>query len=299
MSLRQFGERWIDVGGVRTRYFEGGSGDPVLLMHGGTIGDESAPGNAEEWEYNFPAIVAAGHRAIAVDKLGQGYTDNPLLDEDYSMAGQVTHMANFMRALPFGPFHLVGHSRGGYVACRLTLEFPELVSSCVIVDSNTCAPGIGRNEIVFACNPFPAGSREASGWILSGYSHRDDHVNDAWLDATEKILAQEKYQLAVRKMNLDGLAETVFSPTLCSDRDELFMRLEHEALLRPVLLVWGFNDPTATVDQGYRLFDLIARHQPRCQMHLLNEAGHFSFREQPAAFNRVVTEFLQGVEHGV
>jgi len=299
MPLQQYGEKWMDVGGIRTRYFEAGSGEPVLMMHGGTIGDASGAANAEEWEHNFPAIVEAGYRAIAVDKLGQGYTGNPLRDEDYSMRGQVAHMAQFMKALGHSAFHLIGHSRGGYVACRLTLEYPELVSSCVIVDSNTCAPGMGRNEIVFACNPHPQGSREASKWIFQGYSYRHDHVTDEWLSAVEKILAQEKYQVAVRKMNKEGLADTVFSPSLCHDRDELFARLEDQGLLRPILLIWAFNDPTATMDQGYRLYDLIARHQARCQMHVVNEAGHFSYREQPAAFNRVVKEFLQGVAHGI
>lgn len=297
--MQRDGEKWLDVGGIKTRYFESGTGEPVLLLHGGTIGDVSGAACAEEWENNVSAISEAGYRVIAVDKLGQGHTGNPLRDEDYSMRGQVAHMAAFIMALGHGAIHLVGHSRGGYVACRLTLEYPELVSSCTIIDSATCAPGAGRNEIVLALNPYEQGSRKASRWIFENYSHRPAHVTDAWLDVVEKVQAGEKYKVAVRKMNRDGLAETVFGPSLVRDRDELFVRLTHEALLRPVMLVWGFNDPTAPVEQGYQLFDLLARNTARCQMHVINEAGHFVFREQPAAFNRVLTEFLHGVRHGV
>lgn len=295
----QYREQWVEVGGVRTRYFDAGAGEPVLLLHGGTIGDRSAAANAEEWEYNFPAIVEAGYRAIAVDKLGQGFTANPARDEDYSMRGQVRHMAQFMETQGGGPFHVIGHSRGGYVACRLTLEYPELVRSCVIIDSNTCAPGLGRNEIVFACDPHPPGSRASSEWVFRNYSYRPDHVTAAWLDTVDRILALEKHQVAVRKMHDEGLADSVFLISLAADRDELFARLAQEALLRPVLVVWTFNDPTATLDQGYRLYELIARHQSRCQMHVVNEAGHFAHREQPAVFNRVVREFLWGVRDGV
>jgi 2-hydroxy-6-oxonona-2,4-dienedioate hydrolase len=299
MPLQQYGEKWIEAGGVQTRYFDAGEGEPVLMMHGGRIGDESAPGNAEEFEYNFSAIIEAGYRAISVDKLGQGYTGNPLRDEDYALRGQVAHMAQFMRALDAGPFHLIGHSRGAYIACRVVLEFPDLVSSCVLVDTNSAAPGTGRNEIVFACNPYPPGSRQASEWVLKNYSFRGDHVTPEWLDQVAKILAQEKYQAGVRKMKSEGVTETVFNPMLSEDREDTFVRLATEGLLRPTLLIWAFNDPTARLNLGYNLFDLVSRHTPRCQMHIINEAGHFSFREQPAIFNRVIKEFLQGVSYGV
>jgi 2-hydroxy-6-oxo-6-(2'-carboxyphenyl)-hexa-2,4-dienoate hydrolase len=299
MTLEQYGEKWVSVEGIRTRYFDAGEGEPVLMIHGGRIGDESAPGNAEEFEYNFPAIVDAGYRAISVDKLGQGYTDNPLHDEGYSLRGQAEHMAQFIRVLDAGPVHLIGHSRGAYIACRVALDFPDLVRSCVLIDTNSSSPGPGRNEIVFACNPHPAGTRAASEWVFRNYSFRGDHVTASWLDQVAKILAQKKYEVAIRKMKAEGLTETVFNPMLSEDREELFARLAMEGLLRPTLLIWAFNDPTATLDLGYGLFDLIGRHTPRCQMHIVNEAGHFSFREQPAVFNRVVVEFLAGVAHGV
>jgi pimeloyl-ACP methyl ester carboxylesterase len=46
------------------------------------------------------------------------------------------------------------------------------------------------------------------------------------------------------------------------------------------------------------LYDLIARKQPRTSLHVVNQAGHHSFRERAAEFNRVVAEFIEGVGHG-
>ena len=43
----------------------GGSGEPVILFHPNT-------GNSEIWQYNIPALVEAGYRAIAFDKPGWG-----------------------------------------------------------------------------------------------------------------------------------------------------------------------------------------------------------------------------------
>ena len=155
MPLREYGEKWIDVDGIRTRYFDAGGGPALIFIHGGTIGDTQSAANAEDWDRNFGPLVERGYRCIALDKLGQGFTDNPLRTDDWTMAGQVRHIQALLRKLSVGPCHLVGHSRGGYIAARVTLETPELALSCVVVDSNTIAPGFGRNDIVFAADPNP------------------------------------------------------------------------------------------------------------------------------------------------
>lgn len=298
MSLQQYGEKFLEAGGARTRYFDAGDGPPILFLHGGNPGDASSAANAEDWERNFIDLIAAGFRCISIDKLGQGYTDNPQCDEDWSLRGQVAHAASFITALGIGPVHLVGHSRGGYVACRVTLDHPALVISCIIVDSNSCAPGAGRNEIVHALNPHPTGSRAACVHVYEAYSWGSEHITDEWIDLKQKIVDSEKNQAAVARMKKEGLGETVFNPLLVTDREVMFARLREAALPRPALLFWGYNDPTAPVEQGFALFELIGRHQPRCQLHIVNHAGHHSFRERAPEFNRVLAEFCTGVDHG-
>jgi pimeloyl-ACP methyl ester carboxylesterase len=84
MPLQFDGERWTDVDGVRTHYFEAGAGTPILFVHGGEVGDESFAGSAQDWVFNFLPIADSGYRAIAVDLLGHGDTDNPGRDGDWS-----------------------------------------------------------------------------------------------------------------------------------------------------------------------------------------------------------------------
>ncbi len=297
MFLQDYGEKWIDVEGIRTRYFEAGAGRPLVLVHGGTAGDASGGANAEDFDLNF-GDLARHFRVISVDRLGQGYTDNPKRDEDWAMTASVRHLAGFLKALGDGPYTLVGHSRGGYCVARVTLDHPRLIESCVIIDSNTAAPGAGRNEIVFACNPHKPGTIEASRYVYEGYSYKTDHVTDAWVAMKQKITEAPKNREAVAKMKDEGLLATVFAPELVADREAFFTRIETGGFVRPVLLFWGYNDPTAPIDMGLRLFDLIARHHPRTTMHIVNEAGHHSFRERAAEFNRVIVEFVEGVAHG-
>lgn len=295
---RGLGEpRWATVVGTRTCYVEAGQGTPVVLIHGGTVGDAASATHAGDWAPVAP-ILAANHAVLALDRLGQGYTDAPRDASGYAMAASVAHVAAFLREIGRGPCHLVGHSRGGYVACRVALDHPELVRSATIVDSATCAPGVERNPFVFACNPHDPGTREAARWTYRAYSHSNAHVTERWLDSTLAILALDSTRETVRRMQDEGLHETVFAPRLRSDKEAMFARLAAEGLTRPVMLVWGAQDPTAPLASGHALYELFARRQPRAQMHVINAAGHFSYREQPAIFGRVLLEFLEGVECG-
>ena len=288
-----------DVAGVRTRYLDAGSGRPVLFLHGGEMGDMSFAGSAEDWEFNLGAAVQAGYRTIAVDLLGQGHTDNPQSDDGWSSRAQIAHVVQFVRALGCGPLHLVGHSHGGYIACRLTQEHPRLVQSCTIVSSDACAPGTSRSELVFAINPYAASTRDATAWILKRASFSNEHITDTWLNRIHDTLQLEKSKTGIRKMHTEGLIDMVFSVVLRRDRENMFLRLQHEPLLRPLMLIWGFNDTIAPIEMGYRLFDLVSRHQPRAQLSIVNKAGHFCHRERPAEVNRVLVEFFEGVAHGV
>lgn len=297
MSLQSYGERFVDVDGISTRYFEAGSGDPVVFIHGGAFGDRTGAPNAEDWELNFTE-TAKSYRAIAIDRLGQGKTDAPLTDADYTMKASVNHVINLLENIGGGPFHLVGHSRGGYVACRIAIDRPDLVISTVIVDSATCSPGIERNDYVFALQPHAPFSREACRYSYTGYSQKTAHVTESLLDQKMELLALDKNKHTAHKMHIQGLQETIFYPNLRIDREDLFRKLEHEGMLRPTLLLWGYQDPTAPVQMGEQLFALIGKHQPRTRMHVINQAGHFTYREQPEAFNRVLAEHLQSVACG-
>src|SRR5215475_13283144 len=70
------GEKYIDVDGIKTRYFEKGSGLLVVLFHGGHFGSRDAADCAEDWSLNFDGLVERFH-VFAVDKIGQGFTVNP------------------------------------------------------------------------------------------------------------------------------------------------------------------------------------------------------------------------------
>jgi 2-hydroxy-6-oxonona-2,4-dienedioate hydrolase len=287
--------RWLDVDAIRTRYYDegkrGGSDAPIVFVYGGNFGTADSASSAYTWNLQL-APLAARHRVIAFDKLGQGFTDNPRNDDEYTMQAVVRHAAGFLRALGLPPVHLVGHSRGGYAAVRLTLEHHELVRSITVVNSGTLSPGVGTNEVVLSRPPHPRGSRECVRWVYQNYSFSPAVVTDDWVDAVMETLALPKYREGVRKMEEEKLATRLFLPQLAREKRETLQWLAEGRLQRPAQVVWGFDDRTAVIDRGIELFRLIAAHEPRAQFHVINQSGHFPFREHPERFNALLSRFV-------
>jgi 2-hydroxy-6-oxo-octa-2,4-dienoate hydrolase len=153
-------EKWIDIDGIG-RYFEAGRGRRVVLVHGGTKGDSSGGANAEDFHLNFAELAKTFH-VISVDRLGQGYTDNPKRDEDWTMAASVRHFVGFLKALDKGPYNVVGHSRGGYVVARTTLD--RRASSRLRMIDSTASPAPAAMRLCSRSIPTrPARSKPRAG----------------------------------------------------------------------------------------------------------------------------------------
>jgi 2-hydroxy-6-oxonona-2,4-dienedioate hydrolase len=284
-------EKWLDVGGIRTRYFDQGKGEPVVFIHGAQMGAGDGASSAKTWSLNFP-VLRTWHNAIAFDKLGQGYTDNPKSDSDYTMHATVQHAVGFLEKLGKGPYHVVGHSRGGYIVSRLSLERPDLVKTCICVSSGTLSPGTTRTRIVHKDPPQPQLTRESIRWFCERYSFNPKIVTEDWLDGSVAIAETERNKIAVAKMNKDGLSRKQFLPQLFKQRSETHRWLLERGMPCPTLVVWGYNDPAADIANGMQLIELFMKKQRDTEVRIFNKSGHFVMREHPAAFNRLLDSYI-------
>ena len=112
---------YADVNGLSLYYEEHGSGEPLVLLHGGLSAGEM-----------FAAILpelAAGRRVITVDLQGHGHTadaDRPLRPQ--TMADDV---AALIEHLGLERADVMGYSLGGLVALRAAIQHPQLVRRLV------------------------------------------------------------------------------------------------------------------------------------------------------------------------
>lgn len=284
-------EKWIDVDGVRTRYFEAGEGERIVFVHGVQMGSTDGSSSARSWELNFP-VLARRYHCIALDRLGQGYTDNPKSDADYTMHASVQHVIRFLDTLGKKPYHLVGHSRGGYIVTRITMERPDLVKSCICVSSGTLSPGTTRTHIMTRDRPQPETTRGSIRWYLEAYSYNPAIVTEAWIDDALASGQTDKNQAAVAKMK-GGLMRTQFVPQLERQTAEVRRWLIEKGMPCPTLIVWGRNDPGAEFEAGMQLVELFMMNQRETEMRVFNRSGHFVYREHPAAFNRMLDVWVR------
>lgn len=284
--------RWRSVGGIDTRYFDAGDGPTILLITGGHFGNSTATSPVESWEYNFLPL-SQRFRVIAVEKLGQGETDNPR-DGDYTMQAVSRHLADFVADLDLRDVHLVGQSAGCMPVVVLARDIPERIRSCTLINSSTLAPGVGMTDVNLAGCPYPPYTREGQRWVFERSAFDPGTVTDSFVDDGYRVMMLPKYHRAVEAMQVDGLKERLFQPRLAQLKNEMLLWLAQGGLKRPTQIVWGCDDRTASVERGIALFRMIAAHERATSLHLINRAGHHPFREHPAHFNALLGSFVNG-----
>ena len=289
--------KWVDIDGIRTFHVEAGQGVPVLFLHGGVAGDGADADASGSWNLILDGL-GEGYRAIAMDRLGQGRTALPEREQDWSMEAAIAHVRAFISQVCGGPVHLVGHGSGAYAALSIATRDRALVRSCTLVSGHLASPTPPRHELVLNANPHPPFSAESQRFVVEAGSISHDHMTREWLAARTTLLQGDANRAAYARMVEQGLHETIYLPYLRIDREALFPELERRSIRRPVLLVWGFDDPIAPLAGAYDLYDLLARHEHRVEMHVINRCGHYPFREHPGEFTRVLTGFFEDVRHG-
>ena len=283
--------KYVDVKGIRTRYLEAGAGDPLLLVHGNQFGSNCT---ANDWGLNIIDGFARSFHVFSIDKIGSGFTDNPKSDKEYVMGTTVQHCYDFLNTMQLDSAHLAGHSRGAYTVCRLALEYPEVTKTVVIVDSYTLVGG--QSTSVYSewgrLGALIDDERERFRYLAAANSLGSEHITDDYLDVLVEAATLPKFQEAAAKMKAGLSAQ--FEEDLAANRKETHEWIRAGKLKAPTLIVWGFNDPSALFEPyGLDALRLIFPFVPRAQMLILNQAGHYCFREQPEAFVGAVTNFMK------
>jgi pimeloyl-ACP methyl ester carboxylesterase len=283
--------RFVDAQGVRVRCYEDGSGEPLILIHGGEFGHINT---LDEWSLNLEGL-SKNFRVYAIDKPGQGYSDIPRRDDDYTFEWLFDSIYNASRALDIRQAHWVGHSRGALVVARMALDHPDMVKSAIIVDSSTTAPEDPHvptylfYEEIDARTPPGAPTRETIRIEADAQSFSKAHFTDNLLERLLKIAQLPTVQEAQRRMK--GLRFTVWHPSLYRVRDKTIAEISERGCPVPTLVIWGFNDRGAPLALGHRLFERICPKTPDAEFHVINQTGHYCFREQWQKFNRALVSF--------
>jgi pimeloyl-ACP methyl ester carboxylesterase len=252
----------IKVGSLNIRYFSGGQGDPLVIIHGGGDGARAWLRNADELSKNYsvyiPDLPGFGHSQSASNK--------------FHLPEYVAFIEDFSHTLGIESFHLVGHSIGGGIALHYALKSPQKVKGLVLV-SSWCL-GIEAALWVRLLS-HPALSRslgEAGIAVLKGVK---------WL--ARLFYAPFRFANPITRVKMDiGKTMITFRGQTTVLQDRLC------ELTVPTLLVWGAGDRIVPAAHAYAAAGLI----PDCQLHIFEGCGHSVYKQRAGEFSQLVANFL-------
>jgi haloacetate dehalogenase len=228
----------IDTGEAVLKVRHGGSGPPVLLLHG-------HPRTHATWHRVAP-LLARHYTVVCPDLRGYGASSKPPTTPDhepYSKRAMARDGLAVMRALGHERFVVVGHDRGAYVAFRLAMDYPAAVSRLAMLDAVPIGEALARCTAHFAARWWH--------WFFLGQTDKPaERVicadSDAWYRGTREQMgaeAWEDYQRAIHDpATVHAMCED-YRAGLGLDRahDDADQRAGRR-LACPTLVVWATQD---------------------------------------------------------
>ena len=262
--------------GQRIHYLELGdiSKPSVVFLHGSGSG---ASGHSN-FKSNYPILAEQGFHVIVIDHVGYGYSSKPT-DVDYHINFFVECLHQTLQSIGVSTYALIGNSLGGAIALRHALDFPNEVTSLVLM-----APGGIENQPDYFTMP---GMKIMMDVFTSGKPVTEEGMRDffekAFVVDTSCIddqLVSERWQ-SMQTQN-PHVVKTMVVPNM---EDEL------KDIKCPILAFWGMNENMMPETGIMKL----AKKCKDIQMVLLSQAGHWIMLEHKETFNNMTLNFLKKI----
>jgi pimeloyl-ACP methyl ester carboxylesterase len=256
----------------------GGTGRPVVLIHGWPLSGES-------WSKQVPAFEAAGYRVITYDRRGFGRSDKPLTGYDYDTFA--SDLDAVLSELDLVDVTLVGFSMGGgeiarYIGTRGEARLHSVVFASAV------PPYLEKTDD----NPDGPLTKDAAAEMTAGLTKDEDSFYDEFttgfysangvLKVTEAE-RQEAIALAHQSKKHAALASMAAFATT-DFRDDI------TKVTVPTLVIHGDSDATVPFEgSGARTHQAIAG----SELHVVKDAPHGVTVSHPEEWNQAVLEFLK------
>lgn len=277
----------IEANGISINVARGGSGPPVLLLHG-------YPQTHAMWHGVAPRL-AERHAVVCPDLRGYGDSDKPPGGQEhsaYSKRTMATDQLGVMRALGFDRFAVAGHDRGARVALRMALDHPQVVDRLAILDivptrtiyatvDSARATTVWRYFFLIQPAPLPERLIAADPafyleWTLEEWSRDRAALADE---------AVAEYRRCFTRETIDATCEDYRAG---ASVDLIHDEADRSALLScPVLVLWSRSG----IGAAYDVPGIWRERAPTMRGRAL-DAGHFLAEERPEETVSELDSFL-------
>jgi pimeloyl-ACP methyl ester carboxylesterase len=273
-SLPGLEERWADVKAVRLRYFVGGEGPPLVLLHG-------LSGAAVNWSQLAPLLVS--HRRLLVPDM-PGHGASAALPAAPNLNAYAERVRLVAEAEGMLPAPVVGHSMGAVIGLRLAGTYPDAVTALVLagaagITSSTRAAelalgvlGIIRPSRIVAPLRNSIARRKMLRYAVFGRVGVGDALS-LTAGAVEGLLGSAR------------LHSDVGSAGRALVRDD--PRLDLQRVRCPCLVLWGAGDVQVPIRDAFEYSRRL-----RAPMRAIADCGHLLIAERPEACAAAIDDFL-------
>lgn len=275
----EFRRKTVVVDGLITSYLEAGTGDPVILLHGGEFGASAEIG----WEHTIPAL-AARYRVLAPDMLGFGQSAK-VIDFNDGRGMRIRHIARFCDELGIDSAHFVGNSMGAInLLTEATSDSPVLPMRSLVT---ICGGGeIQRNHHMEALYDYDA-TMPAMRRIVEALFHDPSYPAD-------DDYVRRRYDSSTAPGAWEAIAAARFRRPGAAPPPAPSSKRAYERVSVPTLVVEGGCDKLLPLGWAKE----IANQIPRGRSAVVEAAGHCPQIEQSANVNELLLDFLAGVDEG-
>lgn len=268
---------YADVAGdVRLFYTDDHTDDgtserpPLLLVHGwGT--------DSHQWSWHIDALTAAGHRVIAPDLRGHGYSSVP--ETGNTPRAMAADLKALLDVLGVRQVVAIGHSMGAQVVSFLAVEHPDRVRALVAVD-----PGYGMSDDIARGFPRMVAS------LRGPRPHEAAEAIDEWCtNAATPAVVRRWHKRRLHGMAPHVLAEAMEAMFVAPDAIGARPASEEYLVRRtcPVLSIWS--------DAGRAAWESRLLKDPASRVVCWEGSSHRLHEERPAEFVHLVTGWLRRV----
>jgi pimeloyl-ACP methyl ester carboxylesterase len=254
--------RLIDIAGITVELRRGGSGTPVLVIHG----ELGVPG----WLESF-AQLAEHHDVIVPSLPGYGRSTRPdWIMGVHDLAAWVTWFARDIDLRT--PVNVIGCSLGGWVAAEIATVAPQFFNKMVLVGAMGIKPEQGEIFDYFLESGL-TGLRRAF--------HRPEQ-SSAFMRYWGKEWTPEETDLV--EQHREMTCRIAWKPYMHS----LTLRHLLPGVSTPTLLLWGGEDAITPINSG----EIYQRAIPRSRLVVIENCGHMPEMEKPTEFAGLIENFL-------
>jgi pimeloyl-ACP methyl ester carboxylesterase len=274
------------INGIEIEYVVRGSGEPVVLIHGGLLADENEP-IAQE-----PTLTDS-YKIINYHRRGFSGSTHPQPKVAVSLQSQASDCLALMRYLGVDRAHVVGHSLGGAIGIQLALDAPEAVHSLAVMEPaimGAIAKAEAANNPNAASNQeaFRAGMRKVQAVYETGdrraalVAFLDTRAGEFVRDVMDFLTKTGEFDQAVND------ADTFIEVEMPAAFAWQFTPQDAARIKVPVLSILGAHSS----DRAQQVHEALKRWVPQTETVILPDADHALPLMDPGGIAKVVRDFI-------